>query len=179
VAGITGLDEQRGDKLVIETLPFESTLSLEAPEPAAPGAPKPTAPQGFKLHWDKKTIIIGAATAGGVLVLAVVFGLLRRRRGGRAPVAVSVPAELPAGDKGASVPAVHAGAGIEQELESRLAERDALQQKLNAQALNSLKLAPVITKTAEVLAKHLRDKIKQEPEVSAQVLRTWIREEEN
>ena len=28
------------------------------------------------------------------------------------------------------------------------------------------------------MAKHLREKIKQEPEVSAQVLRTWIREEE-
>jgi flagellar biosynthesis/type III secretory pathway M-ring protein FliF/YscJ len=45
--------------------------------------------------------------------------------------------------------------------------------------LSSLKLAPVITKTAEVLAKHLREKIKQEPDVSAQILRTWIREDEN
>ena len=44
--------------------------------------------------------------------------------------------------------------------------------------MNSLKLAPVITKTAEVLAKHLREKIAKEPEVSAQILRTWIREEE-
>ncbi len=48
-----------------------------------------------------------------------------------------------------------------------------------AQALNALKLSPVITKTAEVLAKHLREKIKQEPEISAQILRTWIREEES
>jgi flagellar biosynthesis/type III secretory pathway M-ring protein FliF/YscJ len=54
-----------------------------------------------------------------------------------------------------------------------------LQHKLDAQALNQLKLSPVITKTAEVLAKHLREKIKQDPEVSAQILRTWIREEEN
>jgi len=44
--------------------------------------------------------------------------------------------------------------------------------------LSSLKLAPVITKKAEVLAKHLREKITKEPEVSAQILRTWIREEE-
>ena len=37
----------------------------------------------------------------------------------------------------------------------------------------------VITKTAEVLAKHLREKIKAEPEVSAQVLRTWINEDDD
>ena len=37
----------------------------------------------------------------------------------------------------------------------------------------------MITKKAEVLAKHLREKIAKEPEVSAQILRTWIREEEN
>ena len=66
-----------------------------------------------------------------------------------------------------------------QQIEAKLAEREALQKKMDAQALNSLKLAPVITKTAEVLAKHLREKITKEPEISAQILRTWIREEES
>ena len=50
---------------------------------------------------------------------------------------------------------------------------------MEAQALSALSLAPVITKTAEVLAKHLREKIKQEPEVTSQILRAWIREEES
>jgi flagellar biosynthesis/type III secretory pathway M-ring protein FliF/YscJ len=50
---------------------------------------------------------------------------------------------------------------------------------MDAQALSSLKLAPVITKKAEVFAKHLREKIAKEPEISVQILRTWIREEEN
>ena len=54
-----------------------------------------------------------------------------------------------------------------------------MQQRMEAQALNALNLAPVITKTAEVLAKHLREKIKLEPETPAQVLRTWIREEDS
>jgi flagellar biosynthesis/type III secretory pathway M-ring protein FliF/YscJ len=49
---------------------------------------------------------------------------------------------------------------------------------MEIQALNSLKLAPVITKTAEIMAKHLREKIAKEPDVSAQVLRSWIRDEE-
>ena len=67
---------------------------------------------------------------------------------------------------------------MEQQIESKLAARDAMQQKMEAQALNALNMAPVITKTAEVLAKHLREKIKQDPETPAQVLRTWIREED-
>jgi flagellar biosynthesis/type III secretory pathway M-ring protein FliF/YscJ len=60
-----------------------------------------------------------------------------------------------------------------------LAERDAIQQQLETQALNALNITPVITKTAEILAKHLREKIKSEPDVSAQVLRTWIHEKDD
>ena len=64
-------------------------------------------------------------------------------------------------------------------MEDQMAERDALQQKMDAQALASLKLAPVITKKAEVFAKHLREKIAKEPEISVQILRSWIREEDD
>jgi flagellar biosynthesis/type III secretory pathway M-ring protein FliF/YscJ len=49
---------------------------------------------------------------------------------------------------------------------------------MDAQALASLKLAPVITKKAEVFAKHLRERISSEPELAARVLRSWIRDEE-
>lgn len=81
---------------------------------------------------------------------------------------------LPAGDATAV-----GGASVEKQLESKLTERDAAQAQLEAQALRSLQVAPVITKTAEILAKHLREKIKQESDVSAQVLRTWINETED
>jgi len=97
---------------------------------------------------------------------------------------VSAPAELAPPAGGPPVPPLPPGptapakASLEEQLQSKLAERDALQQKLDSQALSSLKLAPVITKTAEVLAKHLREKIAKEPDVFAQILRAWIREEE-
>jgi flagellar biosynthesis/type III secretory pathway M-ring protein FliF/YscJ len=84
---------------------------------------------------------------------------------------------LAAGDTPAARAAL-AAAQAQEGLEAQLAERDALQQKSDAQVLTNLKLAPVITKKAEVLAKHLREKISKEPEVSGQILRTWIREEE-
>jgi flagellar biosynthesis/type III secretory pathway M-ring protein FliF/YscJ len=100
--------------------------------------------------------------------------MLWRRKAG---AGATVPNALPPGEEISSGRAVE-GPSAESELEAKLAEREAAQKRAEAQALSSLKLTPVITKTAEILAKHLREKIAKEPEVSAQVLRTWIREEE-
>jgi len=172
IAGITGFNAERGDQLIVETLPFETTLLTEPPQPASP-APKPALPPPFAL--DRKTLIVIGASAAGALILVVLVFLMRRRR---APaVEATTPAALPAGES-ALAPG-SPGQNLEQQLEAKLAERDAMQKKLDAQALSALKLAPVITKTAEVLAKHLREKVKQDPETPAQILRTWIREEES
>jgi flagellar M-ring protein FliF len=181
VAGITGFSAERGDQLVIETLPFESTLLLEPPampgSPASPASPATKLP--FALKLDRRTLTIGGGAAGSVLVALLALLFLRRRKK-RSVAPVGMPAELPAGAAGVDSTALQttSSADVEERLESRLAERAALEQKMEAQMLSSLKLAPVITKTAEVLAKHLREKIAKEPEVSAQILRTWIHEEE-
>ena len=180
VAGITGLNAERGDQLVIETLPFESTLQIEPPPvPAAPAAPPPAGPLGIALRWDRKTVTIAGAAAAGLLLLlmAAVWMLSRRRRRGGSAEVTGAPA-VAAGQAPGNVPAIE-GASVEEEIEAKLAQREALQKKVDSQALNSLIAAPVITKTAEVLAKHLREKISKEPEISAQILRTWIREEES
>ena len=87
------------------------------------------------------------------------------------------PTALPSGDQ-AAPGQIPEGADMGQQMEAKLPERETLQQKLDAQALSALKLAPVITKTSEVLAKHLREKITKKPKLSAQILRSWIREEE-
>jgi len=175
VAGATGFSQDRGDRLVIETLPFESTLEIEPP--VVPGSiPAPPAPAGLPIEVNRKTLLIGGGAAAGVLAMGFLAAILlrkRRRRSGDA----SMSGELAAGDTPSGRAALSA-AHAQNELEAQLAERDALQQKSDAQVLSNLKLAPVITKKAEVLAKHLREKITKEPEVSAQILRTWIREEE-
>jgi flagellar M-ring protein FliF len=179
VAGVTGFNTERGDQLVIETLPFESTLTLEPPPvPKPPAAPKPAPPMfGVKLPQDKKTwIIVGSAAGGLLLVLGgLIFVLSKRHKKKKRAAAEAAPAIAAGQPAAAALP----GAPLEDQIESKLAERDALQHRLETQALNNLKLAPVITKTSEVLAKHLREKITKEPEVSAQILRTWIREEES
>ena len=180
VAGVTGLSTDRGDQLIIESLPFESTLQLEPPS-AAPAPLRGPAPPGSPLQiiqsWDMKTrLIVGGGAAGVLLLLVVVVKLLRPRK---KPVhAPSSPAALPAPETTEAHRAVPKGPGVAQQIESKLAEHEALQHQLEEQALSSLKLAPVITKTSEVLAKHLRDKISKEPATSAQLLRTWIAEED-
>jgi flagellar M-ring protein FliF len=175
VAGVTGFNQDRGDQLTIDTLPFENTLLLESPDALAPRPAAPPTPGGFVLKWDRKTMMMGGGALAGVLVLGFLLVLLTRR-GNTAGSVDTGPAALP---RGAAAPAGLPGINVEQQLESQLAERDALQQKMDAQALTSLKLAPVITKKAEVLAKHLREKITKDPDISAQILRTWIREEDS
>jgi flagellar M-ring protein FliF len=181
IAGITGFSAERGDQLVIETLPFETTLLLEPP--GLPGAApnKPGTPVGgLALPLDKTTVLIAGGALAGLLLLAIVAFLLgRKRRSMHTASTATSPATLQAaGAHGASA-ALPAPNQVENQMESQLAERDALQAQMDAQALSSLKLAPVITKKAEVFAKHLREKIAKEPEISVQILRTWIREDEN
>jgi flagellar M-ring protein FliF len=181
VAGVTGLNNQRGDQLVVETLPFETTLLVEPPPGAVPAKPAP--PAGWNLGWDRRTIVVAAGVAVMALVLACGAFLLLRGRRKPLEKKVSVPAELPAGAApvapAAPAPEVpEVRIPVHQQIESQLAEHEALQQKLDEQALNLLKLAPPVSKAAEVLAKHLREKVAKEPEMSAQILHSWISEEE-
>jgi flagellar M-ring protein FliF len=198
VAGVTGFSADRGDQIVIDTLPFETTLLLEPPSsPAPPVTPAPKEnPLSFVMKLDRKTLMIAGGAAAGVILL-LVFGvlLLRRRKkskalelaktpaaagaaaGGGATVTGPVALASPAGEAPAFQ--IPDGPSVEKAIESKLAEREALQKRADTEALQSLKLTPVITKTAEILAKVLREKIKKDSEVSAQILRTWVREDEN
>jgi flagellar M-ring protein FliF len=188
VAGITGFNQERGDQLVIETLPFETTLLTEPP-PVTPtatgGKPAPGSRPVLTVHLDQKQwIVLGAAAGALILASFGVFFWMRRSRKKKenaAPEmkpelagAANIPAALPSEGSTATVPV-----SLDKRIEDQIAEREALQQRMDEQALAALKLAPVITKKAEVFAKHLRDKIAKEPDISVQILRSWIREEES
>ena len=176
VAGITGFTADRGDQLVIETLPFETTLLLEPPGSTSPAGPAKPIPPGLGFKLDQKTLLIGGGVVAAIIVLGFTAAMFLRRKRNNGTVEMSAQAAL---DGGHTAGTLAAGTQVDQQIESQLAERDALQQKMDAQVLSALKLAPVITKKAEVLAKHLREKIGKEAEVSAQILRNWIRDEDN
>ncbi len=171
VAGVTGFSAERGDQLVVDTQPFENTLLIEPPPGGTNGAPGSPATHGpAKMpQLDQKTLLIAIGALAGLIVIGFLVAMRLRQSKNSNKTGVTTPPELTA----AAAPA------LEQQIESRLAQADALNKEAEAKALSNLKLTPAITKTAEVMAKHLREKIAQGPEVSAQVLRTWIREEEN
>ena len=68
VAGAIGLDANRGDQLIVETLPFESTLAIEpppGPAPAVPPAPLLKLPDWLEqLLAQKNGVLIGSVSGG-------------------------------------------------------------------------------------------------------------------
>ena len=160
VAAVIGLNKERGDQLIVESLAFESTLNREEPASPAP-SPKPPPQTWIDQLKGQKALYLGALAGG--LLLFVVFAVIwrsGRKRGGAAEV--SSAAELAAGEAPEEAPPA-----------GRQAER---QIKRSAPSYPELPAAPL--GKAEILTTHLRDAIKREPEASAQVFRTWLAEDE-
>jgi flagellar M-ring protein FliF len=168
VAGVIGFSVERGDQLVVESLPFESTLNPEpvslAPRPA-PAAPVSPLDQLLK----NKYVMIGAGAGVLVLLGLAVIAMKSARSGSRQ--GVEMEAQLPPGSGAAPV-------DFGKQIEATLAEQAALRQKQENDALNALKLPPV-TKKAEVLTKHIAEQAKKDTAPMAHVLRAWMTEAKN
>jgi flagellar M-ring protein FliF len=172
VAAATGLDTQRGDQLIVESLPFEATLSAGQPgAPGWPAAPVPQRPPSWldQLLQQKKPILLGGVVLLLLLLAAFLFFVVRRKRR-----AVQLAAELGGGRGIDALQAGDSAPKAEQQLESKLAEHQALRRQKDAEALESLKLPQVATKKSEVLTKHLVETAKKDPVVAAQILRSWL-----
>src|SRR5712692_7238135 len=180
VAAATGLDANRGDQLVVEAFPFESTLTAEPITVAAPAAP-PAAPALKLPAWLQKLIgqknfpIIAGIGAAAMVALMIGFGMLMRKRGKKKNISVTAAAAIePAGAKvDASSPA-----NMQRKVEERMAEQQALQARQEAEALMSLKLPAVATKKTDVLVKHIAGEAKKNPEAMAHVVRSWLSSED-
>jgi flagellar M-ring protein FliF len=171
VAGVISFKAERGDQLIVETLPFEATLRTEPPSPAAP-APAPAAPAGRLPAWLRSPQGMGAVAGGAILLLALaVVGFRRlRRQPGRS--ATTQPA-LPKGIQGA--PAL-AGDSVEKKIQAQLGGQAETQARLEAEALDAIKAPTPGTKKKEALTNYLRESLKKDPVVQVQILRTWLHE---
>jgi flagellar M-ring protein FliF len=173
VAAAIGFVPVRGDQLVVEALPFEAAYGPGPPE-AARVTPQQTSFVVPEWMFHYKQFVIGGAVAL-LLVLVLGIGFLRARRR-RHKAVLSAKAQLQA----ASVAAGMALAPVDEagkQLESRIAEQSAMKQRLEAEALHSLKLPPVTTKKSEVLARHIGEAAKKDPTVMVNVLRSWLEED--
>ena len=100
VAASTGFSTERGDQLIVETLPFESSLNAEPPQktppPPAPAAPPKPGPAWLET-LRKLALPIGL---GLVLLLVLAGGLIKRLRRKKKIVEVEVPGLLEAAHEG-------------------------------------------------------------------------------
>jgi flagellar M-ring protein FliF len=163
VAGITGFSDQRGDQITIESLPFENTLAGEPPA----SAPAPAKPPAFDL---KQPIVIYGSAVILLLAIAVVFLAMRYPRKHVAGVEDEAAEPLPGGRDAAALPARESA---ETRLEQQIADNQAEQAHIEAEALSHIRM-PANTRKTEVLVKHIREAVQKDPLTAANVLRTWV-----
>jgi flagellar biosynthesis/type III secretory pathway M-ring protein FliF/YscJ len=161
VAGVLGILPDRGDQLVIESLPFEQTRALdEAGELGKPVA-APHAPP-LKFYEDRR-VLIGGGVGALLIVLLVVFRLLRKGK----PVSQTAQASaaLPSGKQGSS------GHGTEEIAPAAHPAVHAV-----AAASPNLQL-PAITSKAQEMLNQIQDNVQNDPAFAANIVRGWLEED--
>jgi len=174
VAAATGIVADRGDQVVVESMPFDATLNAEPPATSEKSPIGEQFPPWWPAPLRNPAALIGA---GAVLLLAlggVAVLLLRKKRTAVAEVAKN---EIEAGE--ASEEKEQDGGEREEtaaELGQRLArEVEAKKQHLLAEA-EQLQAVPVPQRKADVLAAHLAEQAKSNPEATAHLVRSWLME---
>lgn len=164
VAAAAGLNTERGDQLIVESLPFESTMNLDAPESSAPASRAPAKKQTplEQLKSDPK-LMMGLAGIVVVVLAGSVFAVSKMRgpKSGTAarPVEVRVPEAL-----------AHAS-GSAMERSPRVDSDDHRASEPSA-AIHTL-----VPGRVEVLTTQVRATAQRNSEVCAGVLRGWLKEE--
>jgi flagellar M-ring protein FliF len=154
VSGAIGLQPERGDQLVVESLPFESTLHTAPPPPQTP-VTNPT------LVWQNIDWRIAAGVGGGVVVIGFVLFMVarKRRRKAKAKAKAAVTTPLPA--------AAAALKALSEQPEAAPALR------LDAEP-DEVRIPQGARK--DRLVRQVKAAITEDPALVAGVLRTWLEE---
>ncbi len=168
-AAATGLNTDRGDQLIVESLPFESTLNLDPPGPqdSAPVAGVNNKKLSLleQLKSEPKLMIGAGATL--VALLGGCFFFIRglmKASAGKDVQAYAVPALAQGSGEAGGPPLARAGGANEQD---SWTPSGAARSPLPALAPGRI----------EVLTKNLRETAQKDAEVCAGVLRGWLKEE--
>jgi flagellar M-ring protein FliF len=150
VSGAIGLQPDRGDQLVVESLPFESTLQIAPPTPEAP---LPAQGNPWKNPDTRTLLFIGS---GAVLVLAGLFLALRKSRGKRRGKVTATPAIAASGkDSAQALPQPSASDAITESETARI--------------------SPPAVKMDKLVGS-VRKAISDDPSLVAGVVRSWLEE---
>jgi flagellar M-ring protein FliF len=155
VAAASGLNPERGDQLIVESLPFETTLDLDAP--AGPEPVKPAPKQATPLEQLQKNpkILIGAVTFGLLVIGGGIFMWIKLRRS-KATTTMKVPEALPPAEQ-------------------------KTKENTYPQQMDTIPAEPPPASLSpgrvEVLTNQIRSTAQRTPEICVGVLRGWLREE--
>jgi flagellar M-ring protein FliF len=163
VAAVAGVVPDRGDQVIVESSPFESTLSAE-PEPLAPvSGPGGGGQQRFReLMADKKFRIIAGIGCGLLIALLAGAGVLVARRNKHKRAGVAVPSAIEGAREG------------DKSLAGSSEETKPLPSPQGEDLLSALSLPQIPTRKTETLVKHLQRETKKDPVAAAQVIRSWL-----
>jgi flagellar M-ring protein FliF len=158
VTAAAGLNTERGDQLIVESLPFESTLNLDPPAaPAAPSVAKKLSPME-QLKSDPK-LMIGLGVGILVLIGGVFFGIRMMSKKSARPVEVQTQQTLAEGAD-ANRPARAPG-----------------QDTYSPSTVTGSPIAALSPARVEVLTNQVRNTAQKDAELCAGVLRGWLRSE--
>jgi flagellar biosynthesis/type III secretory pathway M-ring protein FliF/YscJ len=90
---VTGFSAERGDQLIVESLPFESALTSLPPASVSTPRKPQTQDPAWPAFFDKNRKLVLLASAGVLIVAVVAVGLMTMRRR-KAPARVGVPAGI-------------------------------------------------------------------------------------
>ncbi len=174
VAGVLGFQSERGDQVVIESLPFEQTLAQEeASNAAGAGANGKSAKvlpqtQLAKLMADRR-VQIGGAVAAILLIAAIAFLLGRRKKGSKVDLEQNA-ALPPAGEGQSAVPALE---GQTADGKDKAPGAPELEQPIPRPRL----ALPEMDSATKVLLQQIQDHVSKDPAFAAGVVRSWMEEE--
>jgi flagellar M-ring protein FliF len=150
VAGVTGFDPDRGDQMVVDSLPFEGNLLADPLPVAAPATgPGPKTPQ-WQVLLNSYWRVILLAVVGVVVIAVMVIGVSKKRRS----VSES-EVELQTGI-GSSAPVPEVGA---------------------PGSSGMPELEPALENMADDILGRSRQSAQKDPNATASVLRMWLQDQ--
>jgi flagellar M-ring protein FliF len=165
VSGAIGIDATRGDKLVVESLPFDATLRrAPPPAPQPPGTPLSRVPA------------VGWIAAAACLLLLAGSAALMRRRKAKPRVEEMVEVVMPQLAPGAAAPAPAAALATETPSlvdEATAAVQRQLEESRKQRAFEKQQLQAAGAVVEEIL-KELQDSAAVDPVLCAGALRGWL-----
>lgn len=167
VAGVTGFNEERGDQLIVESLPFESSLNAQPPPSAHPTGSKPAVKETRLSEFLNRYPLALPASVGLVVLLGLAFGIfrmVRKPKHKRASAESTDHLELPAGSSASGPPSLPGTEGAPANID------------LSPQAQQLAAGAQLTESDRDQLADRIRQVTKRDPAATASVLRMWLQD---